>query len=105
VYKNFKPNFDYVMDIIAVSKNTAQKDIIFEIEILKQIDKLKLNNKVEILNNYAEKYFRDTGKVAIKCIIVASKDIDEEYKSDLKKLINDENIKILFLNNSIFEVF
>ncbi|MGX7775831.1 PIN-like domain-containing protein [Streptococcus pluranimalium] len=105
VYKNFKPNFDYVMDIIAVSKNTAQKDIIFEIEILKQIDKLKLNNKVEILNNYAEKYFRDTGKVAIKCIIVVSKDIDEEYKSDLKKLINDENIKILFLNNSIFEVF
>ncbi|HEQ7114129.1 TPA: hypothetical protein VHQ36_001787, partial [Streptococcus pyogenes] len=50
-------------------------------------------------------YFRDTGKVAIKCIIVVSKDIDEEYKSDLKKLINDENIKILFLNNSIFEVF
>ena len=72
---------------------------------IKQIDKLKLNNKVEILNNYAEKYFRDTGKVAIKCIIVVSKDIDEEYKSDLNKLINDENIKILFLNNSIFEVF
>lgn len=44
---------------------------------------MKLNNKVEILNNYAEKYFRDTGKVAIKCIIVVSKDIDEEYKSDL----------------------
>ena len=66
---------------------------------------MKLNNKVEILNNYAEKYFRDTGKVAIKCIIVVSKDIDEEYKSDLNKSINDENIKILFLNNSIFEVF
>ena len=66
---------------------------------------MKLNNKVEISNNYAEKYFRDTGKVAIKCIIVVSKDIDEEYKSDLNKLINDENIKILFLNNSIFEVF
>lgn len=105
VYTNLKPNFDYVIDILAVSKNPNRKDIIFEISILKYIDRLKLNKKLQILNNYAEKYFRDTGKVATKCLIVVSNDIDEEFKYNFKKSINEDNIKIMFLNNSIFEVF